>query len=98
MPKFETLSLDDAKKRTGSSAAEVDAYLGYVRSLGPNSAGHLTLIAGESMRAVKLRLTRASKAAGLVLTVRQVGEDQLYFWPSEPLKPRRGRKPKALQP
>ncbi len=92
MPHFNTIPLDDAK-RTAGLAPTVSQYAGFVAKLGPGQAGHLTLVAGETMRGVKVRLTRAATAAGVRLTARSVGND-LYFWRAAPVR-RRGPRTKA---
>jgi hypothetical protein len=89
MPRFETLSLEEAKRRAAPPTPLAQQYRQYIMSLGPDQAGHLTLASGETMRGVRVRLARAARLAGKTLTVRAIGDD-LYFWPAEPVKRRRG--------
>ncbi len=87
MPHFDTIPLDDAK-RQASATPGPSQYASYVGQLTAGQAGHLTLVPGDTMRAVKLRLTRAAKAAGVTLARRTVGDSELYFWLAAP---KRGR-------
>jgi len=95
VPKFDTIPLVDAMRQTAKGSTVVDQYLGYIRSVGAGQAGRLSLGAGETTRAVKIRLGKAAKVAQIVLTVNQIGED-IYFWPKDAVARRRGGRPRKV--
>ena len=81
MPKFETLTLNDArlKSATGKRALLIREYLGYIDQLKGGQAGSLQASGDETLTAIRRRLNAAAKLAGKELTVRRT-EDRVYFW------------------
>lgn len=66
MPRFEKLSENEVEKlkRRRTPALDLSEYLAYLDTLKPGDWGAVTLDEGESQRAVKRRLTAASKLKG----------------------------------
>ena len=95
MPRFDTVSMDEARARTASPERTqlVAEYLAYIEQLTPRAAGKLKPSEGESTRALRRRLGAAAQASGKDLAVKTVG-GEVYFW----LKARRGRPRKIAGP
>ena len=98
MPSFDLISMEEAmvKSATGKRADIAREYLGFIEQLRSGWAGKLQAGEGESITAVRRRLTSAAKFAGRSIVSKRV-DDEVYFW----LKPdapatgrRRGRPPK----
>ena len=98
MPSFDLISMEEAmvKSATGKRAEIAREYLGYIEQLRSGWAGKLRTSEGESVTAIRRRLTSAAKFAGRDIVSKRVG-DEVFFW----LKPaasatgrRRGRPPK----
>ena len=81
MAKFELLPLISAQTQsaTGKRAQILREYLSYVDQLKAGQAGSLQPAAGETLTAIRRRLTTAAKVAGKQLVVRRA-EDRVYFW------------------
>lgn len=94
MPNFEQLTVADAVRRTTRPRANpvLQEYREYLARVGPAEAGKLTPLEGETPRTLRVRLTRAARAAGQNLKVVRSG-DITYFW--REARKRRGRPPKA---
>jgi len=88
MGKFELVPINKAKRKTGREGE----YLTYIARVGPDQAGLLTPLEGESVQTIKRRLKSAAKPTGLELVVRD-NEGLVYFWPL----PRRGRPRQVLR-
>ena len=91
MPEFEVISRQEAMARsdTGKRSQTIREYVEYVDSLGPDQAGRITLLPGETVPTVRRRLGAAIKATGRSIQIKRVGAD-IYFW-EDPLKRRGGR-------
>ena len=98
MPQFETLSMEEAKRRTAPArrAKIREEYLRFIEALKPGTAGRLEPGEGETVSAVRRRLGLAAKAGGHFLVVKRNG-NQVYFWPQGLERPnyRRRRAMKA---
>ena len=81
MPKFRSLPRSEAmiKSASGKRAQLTREYLGFIERLGRDEAGHLQVEEGESIAAVRRRLSAAARQAGLDLKIRRSGEE-IYFW------------------
>ena len=81
MPRFDTVSMDEARARTASPERTqlVAEYLAYIEQLTPRAAGKLKPSEGENTRALRRRLGAAAKVSGKDLVVKTVGGD-VYFW------------------
>ena len=101
MPRFDKVSIEEAKVKTASESASVrkraqilQEYRGYIDQLRSGEAGRLVAGAGETTATVRRRLGAAARAAGKKLTIRRAG-DEVYFWTegrrSENGRRRRGR-------
>lgn len=100
MAKFELLPLSSAQTQsaTGKRAQIIREYLSYIEQLQAGQAGSLQAVAGETLTAIRRRLTTAAKLAGKQLVVRRA-DDRVYFWlaPNAPARRRgRGRPRKSL--
>ena len=93
MPRFDTVSMDEARARTASpeQTGLVAEYRAYIEQLTPPTAGKLQPSEGENTRALRRRLGAAAKAGGKDLVVKTVGGD-VYFW----LKARRRGRPRKV--
>ncbi len=67
MPKLEKLSKEDVEKlrRRKTRTQDLSEYLSYLDKLKSGEWGRVTLEPGESQRAIKRRLTSASKQKGM---------------------------------
>ena len=93
MPKFNTISLAEAKRKTMPSArAKIIAeYIGYIEQTErEGSAGVIESSAGENPRTLRRRLGDAMRQTGKSLEIRKDG-DKLIFW-SKKRRPGRPRK------
>ena len=81
MPKFDLVSLDEArvKTTTGKRAEILKEYSGYVEQLKGGRAGRLQAGEGETIGAVRRRLGAAARLAGKELSIKRVG-DEIFFW------------------
>ena len=81
MPEFEVISRQEAMARsdTGKRSQTIREYVEYVDSLGPDQAGRITLLPGETVPTVRRRLGAAIKATGRSIQIKRVGAD-IYFW------------------
>ena len=82
MPKFELLPLSaaQAQSATGKRAQVNQEYLTYIEQLKAGEAGSLEALGeGETLTAIRRRLTSAAKLAGKQLVVRRTPE-RVYFW------------------
>ena len=100
MAKFELMPLSTAQTQsaTGKRAQIIREYLNYVEQLQAGQAGSLQAATGETLTAIRRRLTSAAKVAGKELVVRRA-EDKVYFWlaPNRPARKRgKGRPRKSL--
>ncbi len=95
MPNFERVPREEAEKKVGTSGArgrQVQEYLGYLDQVGRGEAGRLEVSEGESVTAVRRRLSAAAKVANKDIVVRRTGEE-VYFWlTSDDPRPRRRRR------
>ena len=91
MAKFETMSLSEAKMKSGTPKQQeiLREYREYIQKVQSGQAGKLTASSGESLRAVRRRLTAASKSLGKTLIVKR-GQNDIYFWVKDGPR-RRGR-------
>ena len=96
MPNFQLVTVADALQRTNRALPNpvLQEYLGYLDRVGPGQAGKLVPSDGETPRTLRLRLTKAAKAAGKTLRVIRSG-DEVYFWNDGKRRPGRRRKAKA---
>ena len=93
MPKFEVVPLSDAQAQsvTNKRAQILVEYQGYIAQLQQGQAGSLEAAPGETLTAVRRRLTAASKLAGRPLTVKR-GDGKVLFWlANTDTRRRRGR-------
>ena len=81
MPRFELLPLSAAQAQsvTGKRAEIIRGYLTYIEQLKAGAAGSLQAAEGETLTAIRRRLTAAAKLAGKQLVVRRT-QDHVYFW------------------
>ena len=98
MPRFDLISMEEAmmKSATGKRAEIAREYLSYIEQLRSGWAGKLQASEGESVTAIRRRLTSAAKIAGRSLVSKRVGDD-VYFWvrtEGSATGRRRGRPPK----
>ena len=93
MPRFDTVSMDEARATTASPEQTklVAEYLAYIEQLTPGKAGKLQPDGGENTRALRRRLGAAAKASGKALVIKTVG-GEVYFW----LKARRPGRPRKV--
>ena len=95
MPKFETVSLQEAqlKTATGKRAQLAKEYLEYIQQLPEGQAGKLQPSEDERISTVRRRLGDAARLAGINLVIKRTG-DELYFWveSSAEQKPSRRRR------
>ena len=95
MPNFERVPREEAEKKVGTSGTsgrQVREYLGYLNQIGRGKAGRLRVSEGESVSAVRRRLSVAAKVANKDIVVRRTGEE-VYFWlTSDDPRPRRRRR------
>ena len=91
MAKFEVMPLSEAKMRSGTPKQQelLREYREYIQKVQPGQAGKLMASSGESVRAVRRRLTAASKSVGKTLVVKR-GQNEIYFWVKDGPR-RRGR-------
>lgn len=93
MPNFERVPREEAEKKVGTSGTrgrQVQEYLGYLNQIGRGEAGRLKVSEGESVPAVRRRLSAAAKVANKDIVVRRTGEE-VYFWLATDPRPRRRR-------
>ena len=81
MPTFTLMSLEDATlySATGKRAQITREYVGYINELGAGQSGVLQLDEGETVTAVKRRLSTAAKAARKQVSVDRVASNSIYF-------------------
>jgi len=75
------------RSATGVRAQIIKQYLEYVEKIGENQAGKLQVNPDERIGTVRRRLNYAAKLAGKSLTLKRVGDDELYFWVQPPQNP-----------
>ena len=93
MPKFNTISLAEAKRKTMPSArAKIIAeYVGFIEQAErEGGAGVIESSAGENLRTLRRRLGDAMRQTGKSLEIRKDG-DKLIFW-GKKRRPGRPRK------
>ena len=96
MPKFESVSLQEALSKTARPSKRteiVQEYVGYISKLRSGKAGNLNAGHGESIGAIRRRLGEAAKLSNAELVIRRVG-DEIYFW--KRTQGRRGRPRKVV--
>ena len=95
MPEVQRLSLGEAQLQsgTGKRAQLIRQYVEYVEQVEMGQAGKLTPNAGESVTAVRRRLTAAAQYLGRELVVKRTKDDTVIFWldTGEPRRRRRRR-------
>jgi len=82
MPSFETVTLDEAIRKTaivGKRGEILREYLAYLDQLKNGQAGRLSPNDGETVGAVRRRLGAAARLVGMELVIKRAGED-IYFW------------------
>ena len=81
MPSFTTMPIDEAKPQPVTSVRDLllKQYQSFIDQLGPRQAGRLTPEAGETVRAVRVRLGAAARLSGVRLVIRRTPE-AVYFW------------------
>src|SRR5438445_12096390 len=89
--KYEDVSLKEAKMKSGPPQKQeiLIEYRHYIQKVTPRQAAQLTASSGESLRAVRRRLTTAAKNLGKTLVVKR-GQNEIYFWVKDGPR-RRGR-------
>ena len=93
MPQFESVSLQEAIAKTTRPSKRteiIQGYVGYISQLRPRKAGRLQAGDGETIGAIRRRLSEAARLSGAELVIRRVGEE-IYFW-KRPRRPGRPRK------
>ena len=91
MAKYEVVSLSEAKMKSGTPKQQeiLREYREYIQKVPAGQAAKLTASSGESLRAVRRRLTTAAKNLGKTLVVKR-GQNEIYFWVKDGPR-RRGR-------
>jgi hypothetical protein len=81
MPKFEKLTASEVErlKKRRNATQDLSAYLSYLDTLKSGDWGALTLEQGETQRAIKRRLTMASKQKGIILRYKKGDEGRIIF-------------------
>jgi hypothetical protein len=81
MPEFTTVSVQEAQLRTipGRQGTFINEYADYIQQLPQGQAGRLSIGEQEKHPTVRRRLTVATQALGIHLTIKRSGND-LYFW------------------
>ncbi len=81
MPKFEKLAPDEVErlKKRRNATQDLSAYSSYLDSLKPGDWGAVSLEHGETQRAIKRRLTMASKQKGMSLRYKKGDEGRIVF-------------------
>ena len=81
MPSFNAVPINEAQPQPATSvrALLLKEYESFIGQLGPRQAGRLTPEAGETVRAVRVRLGAAARLAGVQLVIRRTPE-AVYFW------------------
>ena len=94
MPEFQRLSLGEAQLQsgTGKRAQLIREYVAYVEQVEMGQAGKLTPAPGESVTAVRRRLTLAASHLGRELVVKRTKDDTIIFWLDTGERPRRRRR------
>ena len=92
MPRFDRVSLPEAKMKTasGKRAQIIAEYVRYIEQLGDGEAGRLQAAEGEPITTVRRRLGAAARQLEKSLTIRRTG-DEIYFWAAETRRRGRGR-------
>ena len=77
MPSFDLISMEEAmvKSATGKRADIAREYLGFIEQLRSGWAGKLQAGEGESITAVRRRLTSAAKFAGRSIVSKRVDDE-----------------------
>ena len=93
MPEFQRLSLGEAQLQsgTGKRAQLIRQYVEYVEQVEMGQAGKLTPDQGESVTAVRRRLTAAAAYLGRELMVKRTKDSTIIFW-LDTGEPRRRRR------
>ncbi len=99
MPRFEVVSLQEARVKSGTAADYIREYVEYIQRLAVGQAGRLVAAEGEKVGTIRRRLNSAAKLVDKKLVVRRQG-NELYFWeqPEERQVRRRGRRRKVVEP
>lgn len=81
VPKFEKLSPAEVEqmKRRRTPTLDLSEYQAYLETLRPGDWGAVSLEEGESQRAVKRRLTTASKQMGREIKYKKSREGRIIF-------------------
>ena len=79
MPRFETISLSEARSQTGRQREELQEYVTFIQQLGPKEAGKVVPVVGENRALVRRRLGGAARSIGTKIVIKRVG-DEIYFW------------------
>jgi hypothetical protein len=100
MPRITTVGPEARERllRTGRGQAQLRPYLDAVASLSGDQVLELEPDAGESMRLIRVRLTRASRQLGKQVTCGATQEGTLLVWLPERPGARRRRRTPEQQP
>ena len=81
MPTFELVSRSEAELQSasGTRAALIREYVGYIDRVPVGEAGRLTAGPNESLSAIRRRLGAAARYLGKDITIKRA-EDAVYFW------------------
>ena len=96
MPKFATLSVEEAQLVTGSDKRqkELADYIRSVSSLPFGRIGKVVPSEGETLSTVRRRLGDAIRRSGRNMEIKRA-DDAVYYWMREPRRRGRPRKPRA---
>jgi hypothetical protein len=103
MPKFTTVSMNEARIRTmpGRQGKFINEYADYIQQLSKGQAGRLRGGEQENPLTIRRRLAGAAQALNISLIIKRSGRD-VYFWredgAAEEPQRRRGRRPRAERP
>ena len=81
MPDFETVSLEEAQRRTiaGRQGRFINEYAQYIQQLSQGQAGRLHIFENENPLTIRRRLSVAAQTLGTKLIIKRSGVD-VYFW------------------
>ncbi len=81
MPTFESMTRSEAELQSasGTRAALMREYVGYIERVPVGEAGRLSAGPEESLAAIRRRLGAAARYLGRDITIKR-SEDALYFW------------------
>lgn len=99
MPRFDLVSLQEARLKSGTAADYIREYVDYIQRLSEGQAGRLVAGEGEKVGTIRRRLNTAAKLVDKKLVIRRQG-NEVYFWEQpreERLVRRRGRRRKTVE-